>query len=93
MKQIVYCVVDTGENGHTDKIVFASLFDTERNHWYAQCQFRDRCYPTEQIYDLKQVALDVWKTLDAVQKMSLLNLDCPMWDKDFEDSSVSTAHI
>ena len=91
MKQIAYLVVDNGIDGRSpDTTVYCSMFESIRDEWFKKSPNKSWYTKKEQIVDLDEIALELWKTLNPVQKAALLNTGCPMWQLWFEDNSVST---
>lgn len=90
MKKIAYLVVDNGIDGRSpDSIVYCSMYESERDEWFKKSANKNWYRKTEQIVNLREIALELWKTLNPIQKAALLDTGCPMWQSFFEDNSVS----
>lgn len=92
MKQIAYLVVDM-DALDPETIVYCSMSESDRDNWFNNNPNKNFYHKIEQIVDLSEIALELWKTLTPIQKASLLNTGCPMWQSFFEDNSVSTKGI
>lgn len=94
MKQIIFVVVDNGVDGRgSNHVVFATTNENERDSWFNnhpnKCYFR--C--VDEIHDLQNVALAAWTKLNAVEKLSFLSTNAPMWKESFSEKTVGKKGI
>lgn len=94
MKQIIFLVVDFGVDGRGSRSIrFATTDEAERDNFYNTSPNKGYYNCEDAIFDLGAVALSVWKKLDAVEKLSLLSTNAPMWKDSFVEKTVGDKAI
>lgn len=80
MKQVIYLVVDNGIDGlGRDCIRYASTLESERDEFYFNSPNKNWYRVRDIVGDLDSIANKIWDKLDALEKLSLERVDCPIW--------------
>jgi len=91
MKAAYFLIVEHGIDGRSpENIVFASTNEVERDNWYNESQNQNYYQKVDRVYDLAEIAESAWKRLNGIERLSLLDTACPIWQANypaFEDYS------